>query len=126
MTAEVKNCSVQECYYNTSEVCHAGAILVGSGHPVCDTFITQYNQHATPSPIARVSECQESDCKYNLDLNCNAPSINVDYHERHADCVTYEAMPTLERDIDVPLLDETVDTVFEGSTNPRAVEEREE
>ena len=37
MPPEVKNCTVMECFYNQSEICHAAAILVGSAHPACET-----------------------------------------------------------------------------------------
>lgn len=124
MTAEVKNCTVQECYYNAAEICHAGAIQVGSSHPACDTFITQYDQHAAPSPIARVGACHEADCKFNHELTCHSASINVDHHDSHADCVTFAPIPFVEEEIDVPMLDETEETTYEGSANVRVMDEK--
>ncbi|HEY3297288.1 MAG TPA: DUF1540 domain-containing protein [Armatimonadota bacterium] len=124
MTAEIKNCAVRVCYYNNDEICHARAILVGSDHPVCDTFITRSDQHGTPYPMGQVGECRESECKFNEGHSCNAASINVDYHDTHADCVTFEPISNLEKEIDVQLADETPNVTLEASANPRSVDER--
>ena len=87
--SEVKKCDVNECFYNEGNMCHASAILVGSPHPSCDTFISSGN-HASPAKRGSVGACHVSDCEYNTNLSCNASGIDVGYHEAHADCMTYE------------------------------------
>lgn len=89
MMPEVKRCDVSECFYNTEHMCHANAILVGSDHPSCDTFVSP-GSHAVPAEIGAVGTCHVSDCEYNADLSCHANGIDVGYHAEHADCMTYE------------------------------------
>ena len=86
---DVKKCTVLDCFYNTSQICHASAIQVGSDHPMCDTFIVNH-RHDQPADQAMVGACHQADCEYNMILSCNAPSIDVGWHEQHADCLTYE------------------------------------
>lgn len=119
MSPEVKNCSVQECFYNCSELCHASAITVGSDHPACDTFIDHSGEHGTPSPTGHVGACHEGDCKFNQEFSCHAGSINVDHHDNHADCVTFEQRESAESQINVEFARETEDVVFQGSKAPR-------
>ncbi|HEX2948009.1 MAG TPA: DUF1540 domain-containing protein [Armatimonadota bacterium] len=85
----VSKCTVENCFYNQSQQCHAPAINVGGDHPVCDTFIPQPN-HIGRKENSSVGACHVSVCKYNSDLTCNASGIFVDYHSDHADCETFE------------------------------------
>jgi len=107
MPPEVKSCAVTECYYNIAEYCHANAILVGRGHPACDTFIIAGTLHGEPAPIGEVGACHQADCKFNDELSCHAGSIDVGRHDSHADCVTYEPLPKASEEIDVALAMET-------------------
>ena len=107
MPPEVKNCTVTECYYNIAEYCRANAILIGRGHPACDTFIVAGTLHGEPAPIGVVGACHQADCKFNEELSCHAGSINVDCHEGHADCVTYEPLPKASEEPDVALSAQT-------------------
>jgi hypothetical protein len=116
---EVKNCAVQECFYNTGEWCHAPAINVGSGHPVCDTFAFRNDRHATPADIGLVGACHMADCKFNDDLACHAGSINVDHHMGHPDCVTFDPRPDVEEDIEVQIAEETPNAQTTGSKSFR-------
>ena len=115
----VKNCAVQECYYNMDEYCHASAITVGSNHPMCDTFIQMSDQHGIPAGNALVGACHQNDCKFNDVLSCQAASINVDYHDHHADCYTYEPIEKLEGTEDAMLAQDTSQAMTEGSTSFR-------
>ncbi len=112
---EVKNCSVQECFYNAAEWCHAPAINVGSGHPVCDTFIFRNEDHGMPADIGMVGACHMYDCKWNDTLSCHAPSINVDRHMGHPDCVTFDPRPDLEQNIDIQVAEEAPEVESTGS-----------
>lgn len=41
--------------------------------------------------MASVATCHVHDCEYNKNMDCLAPGgINVDMHQDHADCDTYE------------------------------------
>lgn len=85
---EVKMCDATECFYNQAERCHANAITVGSPCPRCDAFV-ESAQHAAPADIGLVGACHENDCKFNTELSCQAPGIQVSHHGEHADCKTY-------------------------------------
>lgn len=114
---EVRNCAAQDCYYNRTEVCHAPAITVGSGHPVCDTFIYRSDDHGMPAANGSVGACHEGDCKFNDLLMCHAGSINVDYHLGHPDCVTYDPRQNIEETPDIELAEETAEVASTGSTS---------
>jgi hypothetical protein len=126
ISPEVKNCAVQECFYNRNELCHAAAITVGSDHPACDTFIQCCGgDHGIPAPMGHVGACHEGDCKFNTELSCHAGSINVAHHGDHADCVTYEPIESAESEITENFARQTEDVVFEGSRASR-IERTEE
>lgn len=118
MMPQVKNCTVCECFYNLDEICHANAITVGSDHPKCDTYIGDPDHHGTPADTGRVGACKQSDCRFNAERSCGAGSINVDCHEDHGDCVTFEARPT-EEDADFLLFEATSETGETGSSARR-------
>jgi hypothetical protein len=86
---EVNQCEVNQCFYNQSNSCHANAILVGSDHAMCDTFISA-GSHGLPADMGRVGACHVDNCKFNNDLSCSAKAINVGMHAQHADCVTFD------------------------------------
>lgn len=119
MMPQVKNCTVGECYYNLDEICHANAITIGSDHQMCDTFIADVDRHGMPADIGRVGACHQSDCKFNAELSCGAGSINVDYHQDHGDCVTFEARPSIEDEADFPLFEATSEVEETGSSARR-------
>lgn len=89
MMPEIKKCTMNECFYNQNDLCHANAILVGSDHAMCDTFIEKQN-HALPADQGKVGACHMASCEYNEQLSCHADGINVGHHQGHADCFTYE------------------------------------
>jgi hypothetical protein len=72
-------------------MCSALAITVGaSPHPVCDTFMLAQEKGGVANAQAGVGACKVATCKYNQSFECTAEAIKVDYHERHADCSTFE------------------------------------
>lgn len=88
---DVRACSVTECAYNGEGDCHARAITVGDGiHPACDTFCPSDTHVGAPSHPAGVGACKVSACVHNRDLECEAEAIQVDHHNAHADCITFE------------------------------------
>jgi len=119
MTPDVKNCAATKCYYNKDERCQAEVVLIGSGHSICNTFVSIGDRHGMRTTGGRVVACHEIDCKFNEELSCRAGSINVDYHEGYADCVTFEPIERIEEDPDVELAEETSEIITEGSTSFR-------
>lgn len=87
----VLTCTVTECSYNQSQLCHAPNITVGDAHPMCDTFTTTQVQPADVE-MPDVETCNATDCKFNQSKDCMAPGITVAYHSEHADCLTYRSM----------------------------------
>lgn len=88
---EIRMCDATECYYNKDKQCHANAITVGSPCPRCDTYI-KTAEHNVPADKGLVGACHESDCKFNQQLSCKAPGIQVGHHVDHADCKTYSPL----------------------------------
>lgn len=90
--AEVSGCAATNCAYNVDGDCKAQAITVGDGvHPACDTFLPASERHSHSEGRAGVGACKVSACRHNRDFECYAEHIQVDIHEGHADCVTFEA-----------------------------------
>jgi hypothetical protein len=86
---KVKSCSVENCFYwDNNNKCCAEAINVGAGHPTCDTFHSG-GHHANQHGMGGVGACKVSECRYNNELFCNAPAIQVVGHAEHADCQTF-------------------------------------
>jgi hypothetical protein len=93
MTAisKVTSCSVSECCFNDSALCHAAAIQVGRDHPMCDTFTPQTGAACgAPDLTGDVGACLVDSCWFNAQLLCAAPGIIVGGHAGHADCQTYQ------------------------------------
>jgi len=91
--ANVSACDASSCAYNVDLNCHARAITVGAGvHPACDTYIPRARRPdaaADSGPSAGVGACKVTRCRHNQNLECEAPEIRVEPHEKHADCVTF-------------------------------------
>ena len=88
---EVRKCTVNDCFYWGDDMCRANAIQVGDDDcPLCDTYVKS-GSHGAPADMGRVGACHTARCRFNTDLSCNAPSIDVGCHTQHADCLTFEA-----------------------------------
>lgn len=85
----VSKCTVEQCFYNKSQMCHAPAINVGGSHPSCDTFISE-GQHIDRMATGLVGACHVDQCRWNTNLTCHASGIEVGTHAEHADCNTFE------------------------------------
>ena len=91
---EVADCSVAGCSYNHDHGCHAGAVTIAgvAGDAACATFIPLTTKGGLDKVIAHVGACQRTDCAFNHDLECGAPSIRVGagpVEPRYADCLTF-------------------------------------
>ncbi|MCC5574814.1 DUF1540 domain-containing protein [Microtetraspora sp. AC03309] len=86
----VNECQVESCAYNRNGACHALAITVGDVHHAhCDTFLSGPSKGGDPSVTARVGACKMSDCRHNVQFECQAPGIVVGYSHDDAECLTY-------------------------------------
>jgi hypothetical protein len=91
MFAEVKQCSVTECYYNQERLCTARAITVGSEKALCETWMNAEKQHSPKQNSALVGACHIGDCQYNQSFYCHATEdISVDKIDNKAQCSTYK------------------------------------
>jgi hypothetical protein len=87
----VNNCTAENCAYNQGQSCHALAITVGDpDHAHCDTFITASIRGGDPSATGHVGACKVSDCRHNVNLECQAPGITVGFQRDVVDCLTYQ------------------------------------
>jgi hypothetical protein len=88
----VNECEADACAYNRERTCHALAITVGeSRHAQCDTFVTAPISGGDPKEVGHVGACKMSDCEHNVELECQAPSINVGYRITDIHCLTYSS-----------------------------------
>jgi hypothetical protein len=81
----VSECSVTACSYN-HDGCHAFAITVAE-EATCATFVEIPTKGGVDSS-GFVGACQEATCRHNVDLECQAPAIQVGAGS--ADCQTFE------------------------------------
>ncbi len=85
----VQTCTVTDCGYN-HDGCTAFAITIGDMNAECDTFVGSGLSGGMGVATAQVGACKRADCKYNHDLECQAPAITVGASTDRADCLTYE------------------------------------
>lgn len=86
---KVLDCTVGECAYNKTMVCHAMAITVGGESPICDTFLNLTKKGGVMDMIAGVGACKEFDCMFNKSLECQSEGIHIAHHLGHAECETF-------------------------------------
>lgn len=89
---KVINCTVTNCAYNTTQICHAMAITIGdiSTRPKCDTFFQTTIHGGSKDATAGVGACKISDCGYNQELECSAQNIKVGMQSGSAECLTFK------------------------------------
>lgn len=67
------------------------AITVGDGAcPLCDTVLRMPLKGGLQWAGGSVGACKTDNCRFNISLGCNAGSIRVILHQRHAECGTYK------------------------------------
>lgn len=87
----VSRCEAESCAYNRDRTCHALAITIGNArHAVCDTFYEATFKGGDASSVGHVGACKMSECRHNVDLECQAPRIDVGFHEEAIDCLTFQ------------------------------------
>ena len=91
MMPKIKQCNVQDCFYNKNNMCHAEAITIGSIEPKCDTY-AHSTQHGGPSQMGHVGACHVKDCRHNKEMACTAEGIEVGYHGKEPDCESFEPL----------------------------------
>ena len=87
--SRIERCNMFTCAYNTDDVCHTPGITVGP-HAECNTYVHASPLSGFPETNGGIGACLASNCKFNKNLECVAPSVDVTDHERHADCATFE------------------------------------
>ncbi|MFR9728002.1 DUF1540 domain-containing protein [Saccharopolyspora sp. MS10] len=87
----VTECTAESCAYNDHHTCHALAITVGQrSHAECDTFTTAGSHGGDPTATGHVGACTMSDCRHNVDLECQASAIALGAQRDGVDCLTYQ------------------------------------
>ncbi len=96
---KILSCDVVGCAYNDNNQCHTVAVTIGhptascaEAHPTCDTFVSLAKKGGIGASTAGVGACKEGCCKFNENLECCAPGINVGLHSNHADCKTFRSV----------------------------------
>jgi hypothetical protein len=69
--------------------CHTLGISVGP-HAECNTYLHASNRGGYPEVKGGVGSCAASSCKFNNKLECQAPRIDVNIDDKHADCQTFQ------------------------------------
>ncbi|MDI6101621.1 DUF1540 domain-containing protein [Actinoplanes sp. NEAU-A12] len=85
----VQTCTVTDCGYN-HDGCTAFAITISESNSACDTFAGAGLSGGMGIATAQVGACKRADCKYNKELECQAPAITVGASADKADCLTYQ------------------------------------
>lgn len=86
----VNECRVTPCAYNQDSNCHALAITIGeAARAQCDTFFSTSVKGGDASATAHVGACKMGNCRHNVDFECQAPGITVDFLSDEADCLTF-------------------------------------
>ncbi len=87
----VNQCAATGCAYNQQQTCHALAITIGDGQDAhCDTFFGVSFKGGVLSSVGKVGACKVSSCRHNVDLECQAPGIDVGYAHNTVDCLTFD------------------------------------
>jgi len=87
---QVQHCSATSCSYNQDSNCHVGAITIGGDHAHCGTFV-EISFRGGMDRAGLVGACHRSECRFNQNLECTAPSVDIGESTDVADCLTYEA-----------------------------------
>jgi hypothetical protein len=87
--SKIRGCSMFTCAYNRDDMCHTAGITVGP-HAECFTYVHASPLAGFPELKGIIGACQASNCKFNKNLECQAPAVDVAEHDRHADCDTFE------------------------------------
>ncbi|SDT79092.1 protein of unknown function [Actinoplanes derwentensis] len=85
----VQACTATGCGYNHNG-CTAFAITISESNSACGTFAGAGLSGGMGIATAQVGACKRADCKYNDNLECQAPAITVGASADLADCLTYE------------------------------------
>lgn len=87
----IKNCTVSDCSYNSTQICHTLAITVGEQEkPICDTYLKSELPGGNDAVIAGVGACKMHMCLHNRDLVCAAETIKVRLKEGNPICQTHK------------------------------------
>jgi hypothetical protein len=86
---KIRNCDVSVCVYNKKNICRTFGITVGS-HAECNTYTHGSRTGGIDEVKGGVGACLAGECKFNEELECTAPLINVEGHSVHADCAMFE------------------------------------
>lgn len=88
----VSKCVINQCVYNSKNMCHAKAITIGDGRsPRCDSFFASPLHIHETKRIAGVGACKIDQCQFNSDYQCIAESIEVGMFQQNIQCLTYVA-----------------------------------
>lgn len=85
---QIAKCDMSSCAYNMEGVCRTLAITVGA-HAECNTYNHGSSKGGFKEAKGGIGACLASDCKFNDQLECAIPKVNVASHDRHADCETF-------------------------------------
>lgn len=88
--SQITTCNMSSCVYNKEKRCHTPGITVGP-HAECNTFNHASAGGGFNEVNGGVGACLAAGCKFNDRLECKAPNIDVTNHDRHPDCMTFQA-----------------------------------
>ena len=86
----IEKCSMANCAYNASGLCHTPGITVGD-HAECNTYVHASSRGGFKEVSGAVGACHAMECRFNDRLECTAFEIDVASHDKHADCATFKA-----------------------------------
>ncbi|MER7165797.1 DUF1540 domain-containing protein [Micromonospora sp. NPDC000207] len=87
----VRECAAVSCSFNDGG-CHAPAVTVAAAGEAasCATFVESSVRGGIADITGTVGACARTDCSYNTNLACKAPSVQVGSGATVSDCLTYQ------------------------------------
>lgn len=89
--SHIEKCDATECAYNSDGFCHTLAVTIGDprGCPDCSTFFVSSSKGGDQEATAGIGACKMASCRYNMQLECSAPSVSIGHAEEHVHCLTF-------------------------------------
>lgn len=85
----ITGCDAKSCAHNQAGKCSAQSVTVGGrGAPRCNMFCLESGEAGDTEKGGQVGVCKMSDCKYNQELKCGAPSMRFNWQNGSALCMT--------------------------------------
>lgn len=88
--SKILDCDAIDCTYNKEKKCHTLGVNIGSGEPLCDTFMHSEKKSGYDDIVGGIGSCKTENCTFNSSLECTASGIHMHKMGSHVDCTTFK------------------------------------